>query len=95
MLLLMYLMCQVEIYFYGINSFTKENMNLIAQNIIGKLLPNIVNARFDTFTVFFHSNVFKDKHLTCPVKRSKTKLVVCFLDKGKSFDVVDFKESIF
>lgn len=49
----MYLMCQVEIYFYGINSFLKENMNLIAQYIIGKLLPNIVNARFDTFTVFF------------------------------------------
>lgn len=49
----MYLMCQVEIYFYGINSFPKENMNLIAQYIIGKLLPNIANARFDTFTVFF------------------------------------------
>lgn len=49
----MYLMCQVEIYFYGINSFPKENMNLIALYIIGKLLPNIVNARFDTFTVFF------------------------------------------
>lgn len=49
----MYLMCQVEIYFYGIYSFPKENMNLIAQYIIGKLLPNIVNARFDTFTVFF------------------------------------------
>lgn len=49
----MYLMCQVEIYFYGINSFPKENINLIAQYIIGKLLPNIVNARFDTFTVFF------------------------------------------
>lgn len=49
----MYLMCQVEIYFYGINSFPKENMNLIAQYIIGKFLPNIVNARFDTFTVFF------------------------------------------
>lgn len=28
-------------------------MNLIAHYIIGKLLPNIVNARFDTFTVFF------------------------------------------
>lgn len=28
-------------------------MNLIAQFIIGKLLPNIVNARFDAFTVFF------------------------------------------
>lgn len=55
----MYLMCQVEIYLYGINSFPKENMNLIAQYIIGKLLPNIVNARFDTFTVFFIQMLLK------------------------------------
>lgn len=65
------------------SSFPKENMNLIAQYFIGNLLPNIVNARFNAFTVFY-SNVFKDKHLTCPVKLSKAKLVVCFLDKGKS-----------